>query len=82
MATDRLAAQIPTGPKGSNRFPKAERLRRQRDIQACLREGKRYRNKLGGGSHFPLVGKSQRKQRNETKLNGGFEKHTEPNDGQ
>lgn len=46
MATDRLGAQIPPGPKGSNCFPKAERLRRQKDIQACLREGKRYRNKL------------------------------------
>ncbi|MGQ9463239.1 MAG: ribonuclease P protein component [Candidatus Fervidibacter sp.] len=46
MATDRLAAQIPPGPKGSNRFPEVERLRRQKDIQACLREGERYRNKL------------------------------------
>jgi len=47
MATDRLTpAAVPPGPKGSNRFPKSERLRRQKDIEACLREGKRYRHPL------------------------------------
>jgi hypothetical protein len=39
MATDRLIPSIPPGPKGANRFPKSERLRRQKDIEACLREG-------------------------------------------
>ncbi len=44
MATDRL--KLPPGPKGTNRFPKSERLSRQKDIQACLMEGKRYRHPL------------------------------------
>lgn len=46
MATDRLANIVPTGPKGANRFPKSERLRRQKDIEDCLREGKRFRHPL------------------------------------
>jgi ribonuclease P protein component len=46
MATDRLIPSIPPGPKGANRFPKTERLRRQKDIEACLREGKRYKHPL------------------------------------
>jgi len=46
MATDCLALSVPSGSKGSNRFPKSERLRRQKDIEACLREGKRYRHTL------------------------------------
>ncbi len=37
---------IPPGPKGTNRFPKTERLCRQKDIQACLREGKQFRHPL------------------------------------
>jgi len=46
MAIDRLISSFPPGPKGANRFPKSERLRRQKDIEACLREGKRYRHPL------------------------------------
>lgn len=46
MATDRLVLSIPSCPKGSNRFPKSERLHRQKDIEACLREGERYRHPL------------------------------------
>jgi len=46
MAIDRLIPSFPPGPKGANRFPKSERLRRQKDIEACLREGKRYRHPL------------------------------------
>jgi ribonuclease P protein component len=46
MAIDRLIPSIPPGPKGANRFPKSERLRRQKDIEACLREGKRYKHPL------------------------------------
>lgn len=44
MALDRVT--MPSGPKGANRFPRAERLRRQKDIEACLRFGKRYRHPL------------------------------------
>ncbi|MCS7185825.1 MAG: ribonuclease P protein component [Armatimonadota bacterium] len=46
MALDCLANFVPAGPKGANRFPKFERLHRQKDIEACLREGKRYRHRL------------------------------------
>ncbi len=46
MAIDRLVPVVPAGPKGTNRFPKSERLHRQKDIEACLREGKRYRHPL------------------------------------
>lgn len=46
MAVDCLMPTVPPGPKGANRFPKSERLRRQKDIEACLREGKRYRHPL------------------------------------
>ena len=46
MAVDCLMPIVPAGPKGANRFPKSERLRRQKDIEACLREGKRYRHPL------------------------------------
>ncbi len=46
MAIDRLIPSIPPGPKGANRFPKSERLSRQKDIEACLREGKRYKHPL------------------------------------
>lgn len=46
MATDSLVPSIPPGPKGYNRFPKSERLSRQKDIEACLRTGKRYRHPL------------------------------------
>lgn len=46
MAVDRLMNQVPIGPKGANRFPSSERLRRQKDIQACLQEGKRFHHPL------------------------------------
>ncbi|MFN3421432.1 MAG: ribonuclease P protein component [Armatimonadota bacterium] len=46
MALDRVVAVVTPGPKGANRFPKSERLSRQKDIEACLREGKRYRHPL------------------------------------
>jgi ribonuclease P protein component len=46
MALDRVVPIVPPGPKGANRFPKSERLTRQKDIEACLREGKRYRHPL------------------------------------
>ncbi|MCX7642247.1 MAG: ribonuclease P protein component [Armatimonadetes bacterium] len=46
MALDRLATIVPAGRKGSNRFPKSERLHRQKDIEACLRKGNRYRHPL------------------------------------
>jgi len=46
MATDCLTLSVLPGPKGANRFPKSERLRRQKDIEACLREGRRYRHAL------------------------------------
>jgi len=46
MAIDSLTFPVLPGPKGANRFPKTERLRRQKDIEACLREGKRYRPPL------------------------------------
>ncbi|MFA0753199.1 MAG: hypothetical protein IMHGJWDQ_000970 [Candidatus Fervidibacter sp.] len=44
MASHRVT--VTPGPKGTNRFPSSERLRRQKDIEACLREGKRYRHPL------------------------------------
>jgi len=46
MASNCLVPIVPAGPRGENRFPKSERLRRQKDIEACLREGKRYRHPL------------------------------------
>ncbi len=46
VAVDCLMPTLPVGPKGTNRFPKSERLHRQKDIEACLREGKRYRHPL------------------------------------
>lgn len=46
MALDCVVSNVPPGPKGANRFPKSERLSRQKDIEACLREGKRYRHPL------------------------------------
>jgi ribonuclease P protein component len=46
MAVDRLMMPMPIGPKGTNRFPPSERLRRQKDIQLCMREGKRLRHPL------------------------------------
>ncbi|MFA0731416.1 MAG: hypothetical protein LKKZDAJK_001188 [Candidatus Fervidibacter sp.] len=46
MAVDRLMKPVPVGPKGTNRFPPSERLRRQKEIQACVREGKRFRHPL------------------------------------
>ncbi len=46
MALDCVVPTVPPGPKGTNRFPKSERLSHQKDIEACLREGKRYRHPL------------------------------------
>ncbi|MFA0758995.1 MAG: hypothetical protein KEFWMYNX_000700 [Candidatus Fervidibacter sp.] len=37
---------VPVGPKGTNRFPPSERLCRQKEIQLCVREGKRLRHPL------------------------------------
>ncbi len=46
MAFDCLMPAGSAERKRDNRFPKSERLRRQKDIEACLREGKRYRHPL------------------------------------
>lgn len=46
MALDCVVPTVSPGPKGANRFPKSERLSHQKDIEACLREGKRYRHPL------------------------------------
>jgi len=46
MEADSLTFPVLPGPKGSNRFPKTERLCRQKDIEACLKGGKCYRHPL------------------------------------
>ncbi len=46
MAVDRMRVPLPKGKRGENRFPKAERLRKRKEFEACLREGKRFSHPL------------------------------------
>lgn len=41
-----MSVPLPERQRGANRFPKTERLRKRKDIEACLREGKRFRHPL------------------------------------